>query len=238
MPIQPFSHRLWPTTLRAALCLLASAAWTTASPALAFDCPDYNAELDRLRDLEAGATRGALIPAELECLETAYAAAEQQTSKNKISRVLLVNAYAYSTTEWAKLMLRHLDEVDQSDPDLAYLWAIYKYNTDAVANADDVVKWTETALERRDVWTGDVYVSRVFGLMKLRSLAAKLVWEDAEKKFADGDDAIDTDAERAKVKTYSREWVDFAKVSGKDAEEALQLCLSAATQAKACGVEE
>jgi len=220
-----------------AACGLAAATLLSVAPAHAFECPDYNAELDRLRDLESGATKGALSKAEIDCLEKAYAASEVQTSKNKISRVLLVNAYAYSTKEWAKLMDRHLEEVDQSDPDLAYLWAIYKYNNGAEKHADEVVKWTETALERRDVWTGDVYVSRVYGLMKLRSLASNLVWQDAEAKFAAGDESIDTETIRNQLKTYSREWVDFAKVSGRNPQEALDLCLSAATQAKACGVD-
>ncbi len=213
------------------------AALFAAAPALAFECPDYNAELDRLKDLESGATKGALVKDEIDCLEKAYAAAEQQTSKNKISRVLLVNAYAYSTKEWARLMERHLAEVDQSDPDLAYLWAIYKYNNGADVHAEEVVKWTETALERRDVWTGNVYVSRVYGLMKLRTLASNVVWQALEARFAAGDDSLDVETPRNQVKTYAREWVDFAKVSGRNPAEALELCLSAATQAKACGVE-
>lgn len=223
--------------LRGAFALaLAGLLVAVAPPAAAFECPDYDAEIDRLRDLESGATKGALVKAEIDCLEAAYAKSEVQTKKNKISRVLLVNAYAYSTKEWARLMDRHLAEVDQSDPDLAYLWAIYKYNNGAEANADEVVKWTETALERRDVWSGDVFVSRVYGLMKLRSLAASLVWKASEAKFAAGDDTIDTDAIRNELKTYAREWVDFARVSGRDPKEALDLCLSAAN-AKACGVE-
>ncbi len=203
-------------------------------PAEAFECPDYNAEIDRLRELESGATKGALHKEEIDCLETAYAKSEQQTKKNKISRVLLVNAYAFSTKEWARLMERHLAEVDQSDPDLAYLWAIYKHNNGAEANADEVVKWTEAALERRDVWSGDLYVSRVYGLMKLRSLASNAVWKASEAKFAAGDESMDADAIRNELKTYAREWVDFAKVSGRDPKEALELCLSAAS-AKACG---
>jgi len=232
----PLPGRARRTACRAFGLAFAGLLAIASPPAAAFECPDYDAEIDRLRELESGATKGALNKEEIDCLETAYAKSEQQTKKNKISRVLLVNAYAYSTKEWARLMERHLAEVDQSDPDLAYLWAIYKHNNGAEAHADEVVKWTETALERRDVWSGDLYVGRVYGLMKLRSLASSIVWKASEAKFAAGDDSIDTDAIRNGVKTYAREWVDFAKVSGRDPTEALELCLSAAS-AKACGDE-
>lgn len=213
-------------------------AFATAPAAAQEACPDYSSELDRLRDLEADATRGALTDAQKDCLEAAYGRADQQTAKNKISRVLLVNAYAYSTSYWAQLMQRHLDEVERSDPDLAYLWAFYKYNTEPDVNADEVVQWTETALERKDVWTGDVFVSRVYGLMKLRAIAASRMWQTAEEKRAAGASNDGIDELRNNAKTYAREWVDFAAVSGRDTEESLAVCLAAATQAKACGVEE
>jgi hypothetical protein len=43
---------------------------------------------------------------------------------------------------------------------------------------------------------------------------------------------------RNRLKVYAREWVDFASVSGRNTEESLAVCLNAATQAKACGIEE
>jgi len=221
---------------RTALLLLALTA--PLAGAHAYECPDYASELDRLRELESAATRGALTDDEKDCLETAYDKADQQTAKNKISRVLLVNAYAFSTKYWAELMQRHLDEVDRSDPDLAYLWAFYKFNTEGPAVADEVVKWTETALERKDVWTGDVFVSRVYGLMKLRAIAASARWQAAEEDRVSGGSNEGIEDLRNKAKVYAREWVDFAAVSGRDTEESLQVCLAAATQAKACGVEE
>src|SRR5690606_31319548 len=93
-------------------------------------CTDYAAEPARLQELESEASRGALSQAQKDCLEKGYAAAAEQTTKDKISRVLLVNAYAYSTKYWSKLVERHLDEVDRSDPDIAYLYAFYLFNSD------------------------------------------------------------------------------------------------------------
>ena len=219
--------------------VLSALVWLgAAAPAWAYECPDFASELDRLRELEPAARKGALTDDEKECLESAYSGTDSQTGKNKISRVLLVNAYAFSTKYWAELMQRHLDEVDRSDPDLAYLWAFYRFNTEGPSSADEVVKWTETALERKDVWTGDVFVSRVYGLMKLRAVAAAAQWKAAEDERSEGasNDGVETLRNQAKV--YAREWVDFASVSGRDTEESLQVCLAAATNAKACGVEE
>lgn len=211
------------------------------APAAFAECKDYADEPNELVSLEPFATKGGLSDTQKECLEASYAAASTQTTKDKISRVLMVNAYAYNTRTWASLVSRHLEEVDQSDPDIAYLYAFYLYNTDK-AEAEEVVRWTETALERRDIWTGNVYVSRVYGLMRLRAVAANAVWELAEKERADSGSSPEVldriEKNRNRTKTFAREWVDFAKVSGRSVKEPLALCLSAANLAKACGVEE
>lgn len=212
------------------LLLLSAACW-------AQECPDYASDPALLVDLEEGATRGALEQDEKDCLEKNFAAASEQTTKDKISRVLLVNAYAYSTKYWAKLVRRHLDDVDRSDPDIAYLYAFYLFNTDQ-GDPDEVIRWAEIALERKDVWTGRVYVARVYGLMKLRAAAANTMWIEAEEARARGTAAVDVEELRNRVKTYAREWVDFAKSADRDLTESLTVCLSAATRARACGVEE
>ena len=200
------------------------------------DCVDYAVDPKQLVNLEDYATKGALEAGQKECLEKAYDEAELQTTKDKVSRVLLVNAYAYNTKDWAKLVKRHLDEVDRSDPDIAYLYAFYLYNNDK-ADSDEVIDWTETALERRDVWTGDVYVSRVYGLMRLRSMAGLSLWQLAEEKRIAGDKSKSPeqlDQLRNRAKTFAREWVDFAKASGRSSEQPMELCLSVANE-KACG---
>ncbi len=211
------------------------------APVASAECMYYANEPKRLVDLEPYATKGALESDQKECLETSYTAAELQTTKDKISRVLLVNAYAFNTKQWAALVKRHLDEVDRSDPDIAYLYAFYLYNNNK-AESDEVISWTEVALERRDTWKGDVYVTRVYGLMRLRAVAANALWELAEKERAEGGSSPEVleriDGLRNKVKTFSREWVDFAKVSGRSTKAPLALCLSAATRAKACGVDD
>jgi hypothetical protein len=204
-----------------------------ALPALA--CPDYAHEPALLRELEASASRGVLTEDEKRCLEQNFSVATEQTTKNKISRVELVNAYAYDTKSWADLVRRHLDEVDRSDPDMAYLWAFYLFNTDK-SSSDQVVKWCDTALERKQVWEGDVFVSRVYGLMKLRTVAAHEKWKQAEEARAAGSGPTDDEIEslRNRTKTFAREWIDFAKVSGRNVNESLALCIAVASR-EACG---
>ena len=201
-------------------------------------CVDYAAQPKRLLDLEVDALRGALGSAEKECLEQSYVAAEQNTTKDKISRVLMVNAYAYSTDYWAKLVRRHLEEIDRSDPDVAYLYATYLYNSVEDLDADEVIHWAEVALERKDAWSGDVHVIRVHGLLRLRALAALSAWQAADEARARGaENTEEAESLRHKTKTYAREWVDFDRGAGRDPTEAQQVCLSAAVQKKACGID-
>ena len=209
-----------------------------ALSAQAQECVDYAANPKLLESLEANASRGALESAEKECLEKAYATSEVQTVKDKISRVLMVNGYAYDTRYWSKLVQRHLDEVDRSDPDIAYLYAYHIYNTHP-ERAEEVVAWTEVALERKDAWTGDVFVSRVFGLMKLRTIAATTQWQAAEEASVEASVPLaEIERLRLEVKTFSREWIDFAKVAGRSAEQAQELCMAATANASACGLAE
>ena len=202
--------------------------------ALAQDCPDYSGDPGLLMSLEEYAGRGALSEDEKACLEKHYAQVPSQTTKDKISRVLMVNGYAYSTQVWLDLVHRHLDEVDRSDPDIAYLYAYHIFNN-TPERSPEVVAWTEVALERKDVWTGDQFVSRVYGLMKLRTTAAVHLWKTAEEAAAKSGDLAESEAARTTVKSYAREWMDFARVAGRSTDEAAAMCISAAS-AQACGI--
>ena len=70
---------------------------TTSAFADEWTCTDYATTPDELVHLETQATRGALLRRDLDCLETGYRKASVMTTKDKISRVLLVNAYARDT---------------------------------------------------------------------------------------------------------------------------------------------
>jgi hypothetical protein len=180
---------------------------------------------------------GKLTDGQTTCLEGAYAAATKPTDKDKISRILMANAYSKGDTKtWEKLIKRHLEEIDQSDPDLCYKYAVF-LSKGGAPRATGVIRWSNVALENRTVWTGDTYVTRVSGLYKLRAAAAQSIWKAAEDAHA----AAPTDDTKKKVeesrnstKVYAREWYEYCKTAGKDTTTALQLCVSAAGTADYC----
>lgn len=207
----------------------------TVGSALAEDwsCVDYADTPDQLVHLESEATRGGLLRRDIDCLETAYGSTKVMTTKNKVSRVLLVNAYARDTKLWSQLALRHLEEVDQSDPNIAFLYAYYLYNR-KTGELTDIIKWAEVALERKHEWNGEVHVSRVTSLLRLRAIAAADLLIAASSQ--DNTDEASQSALfelRNRIKTLSREWMDYAKASGNDYSEAYELCISIASE-KAC----
>lgn len=194
-------------------------------------CPDFNADPGQLMSLEANAGRGALSRDEIACLEASYKAAKVQTTKSKISRVELVNAYANDTKTWATLVKRHLEEVEQSDPNIASLYAFYLYNRPDKVDLEQVIKWSEVALERKNEWEGETLVNRVYKLQRVRTYAAYQLWLAANEKKAPNAGDL-----KNRTKTYAREWLDTARASGKDTADAENMCISAASR-QACGLQ-
>ncbi|MBN2797820.1 MAG: hypothetical protein JXX28_01615 [Deltaproteobacteria bacterium] len=203
------------------------------APALAAaTCPEYAQDPSLLVELEGSAGRGALDKEQVQCLEDNYQAAKLQTTKDKISRVLMVNAYAYQTSWWAELVQRHLNEVDRSDPNVAYLYSFYLFNQET-PDYEAVIKWTEVALERKQDWTGDLHVHRVTKLLQARTYAAYKQWEIAENNR----DLRNADEIRNRTKTFAREWLDFSRSSGGDTTQAAEFCVSVSS-AHACGLDD
>ena len=79
---------------------------------------------DELAKLEPPAMLGKLPEPTVACLEGRFSTASVITEKDKISRVLMANAWAKGDkATWEKLIKRHLTDVDASDPDLAYKYS-------------------------------------------------------------------------------------------------------------------
>ena len=184
-----------------------------------------------LMKLEPPAMMGQLRAGQIQCLESSYSAASSQTDKDRMSRLLMSNAYSKGDKRtWEKLVKRHLDEVDQSDPNICYKYASHLAKK-GPGRAQSVIRWSEVALQNRSAWKGSTHVSRVYSLYKLRAVAGKGLWEKAE-----GDHIASPSDESKKIveqnrnmtKVYSREWYEYAKVANKDVTQALQLCTSAA----------
>lgn len=173
------------------------------------------------------------------CLERRYNHADTNTDREKVSLVLMANAYgAGDDGEWERLVLRHLDEVSQGNPDLCYKYALW-LSGQGPSRASEVVRWSELALENKFFWRGELFTTRVYTLHKLRATAAMDLWNAAESAYAkDPSDALQARAEstRSTTKTFAREWYDYAVPAGKDASMALELCRSAATDPKYCAL--
>jgi hypothetical protein len=193
-------------------------------------CQDTN-------QLEPYAAMGKLSETLIGCLESRVLNDPKPTDKRKASQLLMADAWARSDKKgWETLVKRHLDDIDRSDPDLCFKYALY-LSQQGVGRSSGVIRWSNVALENRMVWIGDVYTSRVYSLYKVRAAASQALWQQAEEEHRNAG----TDDTREKVEKYrnltkvnSREWYEYARDSGKDSTIALQLCMSAAGTADYC----
>jgi hypothetical protein len=182
------------------------------------------------RSVEMKAMVGKLTPDGIDCLEQRYETAMRMTTKDKVSRVLIANAFGRGDMPtWEQRVARHLKDVSQGDPDMCYKYAAHIFKRSPGRHAE-VVYWSNRALENRHIWKGDAYVSRVYALHKMRTNASLKSWEMAGEHFAT---TPTTEAQRAEelarieTKTYAREWIDYSAKAGRDAAPAVHLCLSA-----------
>ncbi|MDP2311447.1 MAG: hypothetical protein Q8P41_00965 [Pseudomonadota bacterium] len=193
---------------------------------------------DDLVKLEPSAMMGQLRVGQSKCLEGRVASEGQQTTKDKVSRIMITNAEAKGDkSEWERLMKRHLEDIDRSDPDLCFKYALH-LSRGGTGRAQGVIRWADYALENKAKWSGQTYKTRVFGLYKLRAEAANKLWQEAEKEFAEGERSDEKEAKAAKyrgqAKDYAREWLDYAKASTQDTKTAMALCVSSSGNRAFC----
>jgi hypothetical protein len=174
-------------------------------------------------------------------LDRRIATARLQTTKNKVSRLLIVDAEARKEwASWEQLVQRHLEDIDRSDPDLCFRYAIYLHKQGGLDLAEDAIRWAGVALENKQLWeTGD-FQKKVNGLHRLRAEAANSLWIAAAKTRADNpsteSDRMTRDY-RGLAKSYSREWLDYARASGQKTDRAFQMCLAAAGAEMFCAAD-
>ena len=201
--------------------------------------PKVEMGCDNLVTLEPAALMGKLNDGQRSCLDDMIRTTSTITHKDKISRVLLINAEASgSKKEWERLARRHLEDIDRSDPNLCFKYAQHLARG-GVGRSWGVIKWSDYALENKSQWSGTTYKTRVYALYQLKSEAAMKLWEDANKKLvdagADRDEwASKEEKYRGMAKDYSREWLDYARASSQDTKKPMSLCVSAAGSKKFC----
>lgn len=191
----------------------------------------FTAECGNLKKLEPSAMMGRLDDAQIRCLDKALRESEKQTHKDKLSRVLMADAWAKgNTNRWETIVRRHLNDIDRSDPDLCYKFSRYLFKK-GPPHADETMRWADMALENRTQWKGDQHVARVYNLYKIKAVASTNKWRWQEEKFvkAPTEDLRKEKTEtRNQAKTLAREWLEYARSSGKDDTVAEELCESAA----------
>lgn len=185
---------------------------------------------DDLVAMESAASLGQLSRGQRNCLEKRISSERLQTKKDNISRVLIANAeVGNDQPEWERLMQRHLEAIDRSDPNLCFRYALYLHK-DAVSRAPEAIKWADYALSNRQEWEGEEHVKRVSGLYRLRAEAASRLWEDAEQTYT-ASRSPESEAGSAKYRgwtmNYAREWLDYARAAAINIDAAYKLCLSA-----------
>ncbi|MSP54689.1 MAG: hypothetical protein EXR69_03655 [Myxococcales bacterium] len=194
------------------------------------DCTD-------LVSLEPAAMMGSLTTAQSKCLEGRLATEAQQTTRAKISLVMINNADGKGDkSEWERLVKRHLEDVDRSDPDLCYKYSL-QLSKGGAGRATGVIRWADYSLENKAKWSGNTYKSRVFALGRLKTEAANKLWQDAEATYTTehtDENEAKSSRYRGMTKDYAREWLDYAKASAQDTKAAMQYCVSSAGTTSFC----
>jgi hypothetical protein len=201
------------------------------------------AECGELRKLEPKAMMGKLSDPEIRCLDRTLRESPTQTYKDKVSRILMADAFAKKSDDrWEAIVRRHLNDIDRSDPDLCFKFSTFmskKVADKGPDAADEVMKWADVALENKQVWTGDTYVKRVSSLYKIKSQAAYKKWEWFEAKFKEAPSAElgkNREDARNEAKNLAREWLAYVKDAGLDQTEPYNVCVSAAGTSDFCQI--
>lgn len=199
------------------------------------------AACDDLVKLEPSAMVGLLADTDVSCLESRIAQESQQTDRDKVSRVLMVNAEGRGDmAEWMRLAARHLEVIERSDPDLCYRYALL-LSRGEVEDAPVALRWIDYALENKHVWQGPTYTERVYALLGLRAQVASRLWLDAEQTYVEErNDENESDAAlwRGTAKDSAREWLDYARISGQPTQQPGVLCRSASGNEAFCAAAD
>ena len=187
-------------------------------------------------EIEGKAMLGKLTEAQRTCLEkVAGSGTAKITARSKASRPLLYDAWTTGDkSRWEQLVVRHLDEIERSDPAIAMNYASHLARQGRSPAA--VIRWSDVALENRTVWTSPHYERNTLKLRGLKARAAGREWQSLEEKKAGGQEVDPAKLQRWRTDTvtFAREWFEYSKAVGKPSDQALALCISAAGTEDAC----
>ena len=171
-----------------------------------------------LAPLEPLAVAGQLDEAQLECLSSRLDTLELPLSEQiEISRLQMVHLWSLGDrARWEQVVRHHLDQIDDSDPDLAYKLALY-LSKGGPGATEEVLRYSQLALDHRAAWTGGRSVEGLDRLYRLRARASMSAWQAAA-------DEVTRERWRARALACAREWSEHARTLGRERSEAQQMC--------------
>lgn len=190
------------------------------------DCQD-RAEMKTI------AARGSLSGGQIGCLESQIRLNRTQTERTKLSLILINNAQVKKDFSlWEKLVRRHLEEYDRSDPTLCLAFSSFLYRK-GEDNFKEALKWANYSNETRSRWQGgENYIHMSNTLLKLRTELSTNLWIQAEEVYRQErspENEDETMNMRGLAKECAREWMDYARAADllEDARKAFDMCVSA-----------
>ncbi len=174
--------------------------------------------------MEIIAARGGLSNTEIRCLERSLARNSLPVAREQISLVLVRNAEE-AGTGWAQAVRTHLYEVDGSNPDLSFQYALHLL--EGGEGLVEASRWANIALANRSAWTGAQYAERTHSVYKLRAAIAQASWRAAEVQYSatpDEDSEAHAIAMREATADRAKDWWQYCEETGMNSDTALTLC--------------
>jgi hypothetical protein len=230
-----------PAVVEEATVVTTSTENSTIAPPASTRPPGIPPGCSDLLAIEPFALMGRLGGELRQCLEERIGTVELQTEKKDISRVLMVDADARrDSVEMLRLMGRHLEDIDRSDPDLCFTYALSLSRLE-LGRAEEAIRWADYALENKQEWRRETYESRVYNLFRLKTETANKLWVHYNSAYVVDRDAATSEVSelwRNNTKQFAREWLDYAFASQQETSIARTLCITAAGTTDFCEERE
>jgi hypothetical protein len=191
-----------------------------------------------LGNLEADAMLGELSVEIIACLEAQLRLERLQSNKSHISTLLINNDLNKKNWKsWELRVRNHLKNIDRSQPDLTFSFAIFLYNKGS-EYYKEALYWTDYTLDTRTQWPqGQNYMTKSNKLFQLRAQLALEIWMQAEKAYTKERtaelDQISRES-RGLATNLAREWLDYARQAELPTDDAFNICLSTSIDPDFC----
>lgn len=184
-------------------------------------------------EIKAVAARGGLSAGQIGCLESQIRLNRTQTERTKLSLILINDAQMKKDmTLWEKLVRRHLEEYDRSNPTLCLSFSSFLYQKGSEHHRESL-KWANYANETRARWQGgENYIHMSNTLLQLRAELATNLWIQSEELYRQErspENEEESMTMRGLAKECAREWMEYARAAElmEDARKAFDMCVSA-----------